>query len=205
MNRMDPHVDSYDLAAGCLCASTGDDGLIVPDVAAAEDDDSGEAPSSDPDAMKSRQRFTYHIVEAARNEIITKLSAAPPEDGLALFGLKTSDRIITHAIHDPDAEKTPVSFKPRAEAHNQWLKRLNAVFAEVGVDGLDFKGIVHSHPPGINFPSYGDLEFVKATLSRSKNIGATNFFMPIFCRGRLYPYVVTYPDLSVRVATLKVI
>jgi hypothetical protein len=139
------------------------------------------------------------------DQIIDRLADMPPEEGGFGIGPKGSENLLTHFLYDPGAMRTAATFKPDAARFNDWLARLNAHFREVDDAGCDFRCVIHSHPSGFTAPSAGDVEFARATFARAKNAGATILYMPIVCDGRLYPYAVTQPDLTVRPVTLTLI
>jgi hypothetical protein len=121
------------------------------------------------------------------------------EAGGMLVGPKDHAELITHFIPDRDAQTTAASYSPNVAWLNATLKQFLAC-------GMDAKGLAHRHPSGCSRPSYGDLLHVHSTFGRAKNSGARQFFLPIVCDGRLYPYLVTRDEPErVQIATLIII
>jgi proteasome lid subunit RPN8/RPN11 len=89
--------------------------------------------------------FSLAVFEAVR-ETIGRL---PPESGGMLCGNPKNDSI-TYFYFDRRAECTSAGYSPDTTTLNNLLKKLNE-------EGLRLKGFVHSHPPGFDSPSGGDL------------------------------------------------
>lgn len=88
------------------------------------------------------------ITDLVYNEIISQIATHAPELGGALYGPKNYP-FVTHFEFDPDAETSAVSYVPSS--------RLIANVPRVeSSTGLQFKGIIHSHPKGLIRPSGGD-------------------------------------------------
>ena len=100
-----------------------------------------------------------------------------------LMGPTAEDDLITQYIPDKTGRATYSSFTLDAESLNRTLHRHKNV-------GLDCKGIVHVHPPGILRPSFGDLQYVAKLFANPKNEETTQVMLPIVCNGRLYPYLI---------------
>ncbi len=77
-----------------------------------------------------------------------EIAAHPPERGGALLG-PPQRPLVTHFLADPDAATTSSSYRP-SRALDARVKEL-----EAGA-GLELKGIVHSHPRGVDRPSDHD-------------------------------------------------
>lgn len=122
------------------------------------------------------------MVERAYRAIIDHLGSVEPEAGGMLLGPRGTS-IVTHYIPDLRGKATGASFTLDAKGLNQVLKNHLEC-------GLDAKGLVHSHPSGIPRPSFGDLEYVARSFVNPKNRNVTEFFLPIFCDGQMFPYVV---------------
>lgn len=132
------------------------------------------------------------------DKIMDYLTSRKPEAGGMLVGPKDHD-MVTHFVADPTAHVTGVSYTPNAEALNKVLKLFLAC-------EMDAKGMVHSHPAGVTRPSYGDIEHVRSSFGRKKNVTAQQYLLPIVCDKRLYPYLMTrdMPD-RVQFAQLKLV
>lgn len=100
-----------------------------------------------------------------------------------LLGPVEEDDLVTHYEPDTNGEGTPGSFTLDAAGLNETLARYKNA-------GLNCKGVVHVHPPGVLRPSFGDLIYVGRLFANPKNAKATQIILPIVCNGRLYPYVI---------------
>ena len=94
------------------------------------------------------------MIDLVYEAIGTHIARHAPERGGALYGPRGRP-VITHFEYDADAETTAVSYVPSSR-----LIR-NVVDVERGT-GLQFKGIVHSHPAGFIRPSSGDAQTVQS-------------------------------------------
>ncbi|WP_442596423.1 Mov34/MPN/PAD-1 family protein [Neobacillus sp. D3-1R] len=72
-----------------------------------------------------------------------------PERGGALLG-EPGELVVTRFIFDPSAETTSSSYSPSREL-NLMVKKAEEL------EGLEFKGIIHSHPGRLDHPSQQDL------------------------------------------------
>lgn len=89
-----------------------------------------------------------YLVDDVLAAISQTLAAQAPELGGALLGLPGRP-VITHFIFDEGAETTRVSYSP-SRTLNQRVKESERA------QGLEFKGIIHSHPAGFDRPSAQD-------------------------------------------------
>lgn len=88
------------------------------------------------------------IIDAAYRDIERQVLSHLPERGGGLLGPRGSS-VVTRFIFDADAATTSSTYTPS--------DRLVEVVKEVeSVTDLEFKGIIHSHPPGVTHPSSGD-------------------------------------------------
>jgi proteasome lid subunit RPN8/RPN11 len=92
------------------------------------------------------------ITDLVYDEIDTHLASHAPERGGALYGPRRYP-FVTHFEFDPDGKTSAVSYVPSSRLINNVPK----VEAETG---LQFKGIIHSHPHGLTRPSRGDEQTV---------------------------------------------
>lgn len=88
--------------------------------------------------------FTDEVVAALGDQI----AARPPEVGGALLGVPCSN-VVTRFVADPGAETTTVSYLPTPALRAR-------VRDEEARSGLEFRGVVHSHPGAMNHPSQAD-------------------------------------------------
>ncbi|WP_339734830.1 hypothetical protein [uncultured Gimesia sp.] len=100
-----------------------------------------------------------------------------------LLGPSEEDDLVTHYIPDKNGRATYSSFTLDAVSLNKTLRKRKGV-------GLNCKGVVHAHPPGVLQPSFGDLAYVAQLFANPKNTEATQVMLPIVCNGRLYPYLI---------------
>jgi proteasome lid subunit RPN8/RPN11 len=124
------------------------------------------------------------ITQSAFHEALAHLTSRPPEAAALLIGPAEDDWLVTHIVPDLEGRGTAASFQLDAPSLNRTLKQLKPA-------RLNCKGIIHSHPPGVIAPSYGDLAYLERVFDLPSNAGASQFFMPIVCAGRMYPYVYT--------------
>lgn len=94
------------------------------------------------------------ITDLVYNKIYTEIAQHYPEKGGALFGPRGLP-FVTHFEMDTDAETTAVSYIPSTKLINKVPK----IESEIG---LQFKGIIHSHPRGVIRPSGGDASTVSS-------------------------------------------
>lgn len=88
------------------------------------------------------------ITDQVIEQKVLHIAAHAPERGGAVLGPKSTN-LISHFIYDEQAETTGCTYKT-----SPWLiDQINNI--ETGL-GLQFKGIVHSHPGGFDRPSGGD-------------------------------------------------
>lgn len=92
------------------------------------------------------------ITDLVYGEIRSQLASHAPERGGALYGSKGYP-FVTHFEFDPEGETSSVSYVPSTRL----IANVPKVEAETG---LQFKGIIHSHPLGITRPSGGDEQTV---------------------------------------------
>ena len=96
-------------------------------------------------------------------EILCTIGRRRPETGGLLLG--PVDRcIVTHFHFDDGADCTGSTYTPdyaalRTLMQGVWLPA-----------GLDMKGFVHSHPPGLNRLSSGDLAYIRRLLAANTDM-----------------------------------
>lgn len=109
--------------------------------------------------------FTDTVLEKVDQAIAQK----EPEQGGALLGAPDSN-LISHFIFDEDAEVSHVTYIPS--------KCLIKAVQEVELrDGLQFKGIIHSHPGNMDRPSGQDHNAFASQLTHNLHMG--RFIAPI--------------------------
>jgi proteasome lid subunit RPN8/RPN11 len=122
------------------------------------------------------------ITQPALRDMLGYLLAREPESAGLLLGPTNDDLLITHFVPDRTGRGTSASFELGTDELNDVLKRMKPA-------GINCKGIGHSHPAGISSPSHGDLIYLRRVFGLPSNADAAQFYMPIVCGGRLYPYV----------------
>jgi len=106
-------------------------------------------------------------------ELEREVAAHPPERGGALLGPRGRP-LVTRFEPDPGAEATGASWAP-SPALDAAVKAL-----ERG-EGLELKGLAHSHPPGLDRPSGPDVRELGEALRRNGHLAC--FLAPIVTRG----------------------
>jgi proteasome lid subunit RPN8/RPN11 len=134
------------------------------------------------DEDESLSLWMMKITQAALRQLMEYLLSREPELAGLLLGPADDDSLITHFVPDRTGHGTSASFELGTVELNDVLKRMKPA-------GINCKGIAHSHPAGITSPSHGDLIYLRRTFDLPTNAAAAQFYMPIVCGGRLYPYV----------------
>ncbi|MBB1258563.1 ThiF family adenylyltransferase [Streptomyces alkaliterrae] len=89
-----------------------------------------------------------HVFDHVIDQVATALGQVGPEQGGALLGLRGRD-VLTAFVHDAHAHVTRVEY-----SNTSWL--LEEITRREGAGPERFKGIVHSHPRGMPYPSRQD-------------------------------------------------
>src|SRR6266508_1224600 len=89
-----------------------------------------------------------YVCDWVLRDIEVEIGRHPPERGGALLG-PLHRPLISRFLPDPEAASTPFSYSPSSSLD----RRVKQV--EAG-DGLELKGIVHSHPRSVDRPSDQD-------------------------------------------------
>ncbi|MDQ2809771.1 MAG: ThiF family adenylyltransferase [Chloroflexota bacterium] len=89
-----------------------------------------------------------YISQTVLHEIETMIAAHPPERGGMLFG-PPKQEIISRFLFDEWAETTSVTYRPS----DTITRRIQEIEVQ---EGLEFKGVIHSHPGGFDRPSTQD-------------------------------------------------
>ena len=104
------------------------------------------------------------ITDLVRDEIRAHLADHEPERGGALYGPRDYP-FVTHFQFDPDGQTSSVSYVPSTAL-------IESVIRVERETGLQFKGIIHSHPPGCFQPSSGDEQTVASFFRLNPHISA---------------------------------
>jgi proteasome lid subunit RPN8/RPN11 len=107
---------------------------------------------------KPRFQFRLSVYEAIRNSI----GKLPAENG-GLLGGDVKARVVTHFFFDTGAKTSRVSYTPDIERINARLKEWDKVAARL-------LGFVHSHPPGLQEPSAGDVQYAARILEANPDL-----------------------------------
>lgn len=156
-----------------------------------------DALGSSPFSRRRRARPAYlpllKMTQGAYHQMMAALAERPPEAAGILLGPKDDEPLATHFVLDASGVATTVSFQLDVE-------HLNEILCQCRQFDLTCVGIVHSHPTGICGPSHGDLIYVERVLGHEANGNAGVFLFPIFCDGRLHPYILCRTDSLPQVA-----
>ena len=123
------------------------------------------------------------FTQAVYAQATADLNACEPEVAGILLGPQNAEPLATHWVLDRSGRSTGVSFTLNVESLNDVLRRFRQC-------DLTCVGIIHSHPRGMTTPSLGDLAYLEDLFFGPTNEELDRFLFPIFCDGRLYPYIV---------------
>jgi len=107
-------------------------------------------------------QISLQISEDVLRQIERAIAAYPPERGGALLG-PIAQPIITHFVLDQQAQTSGASYLPS----RQLTERVQRLEIELGIE---FKGVIHSHPGGYDRPSGPDEEAMLEGLSINPHI-----------------------------------
>ncbi len=105
----------------------------------------------------------YSILDLALEEIVDTVGQFQAETGGALLGAYAQS-LVTGFVFDPEATTTGASYVPSAGLTDAVQRRELA-------DGLQFKGVVHSHPGAMANPSGPDLHSFGVGLAANRELG----------------------------------
>lgn len=141
--------------------------------------------------------MTFAITDTALRKIAGTVGQRVPESGGALMGPAGAD-LVTDFIFDSQASVTGASYVP-----SEWLqKAVNQAESSEGT--LTLKGILHSHPGGMNMPSSTDLESFETYLRANSSLENFAAIICTFVSGgqhgpsALQSNEITSPDGSLR-------
>lgn len=106
-------------------------------------------------------------------EVMAHCTSAPPERG-GILGMK--DGLVSDYIHD---NARPILNRA---IYAPDIKFLNKCIEEWAEKGIEFCGIVHSHPNGQDTLSSGDMEYIKVLYEVNPQI--KNSYFPLVLNGR---------------------
>ncbi|ABS25871.1 ThiF family adenylyltransferase [Anaeromyxobacter sp. Fw109-5] len=113
------------------------------------------------------------VLDAVVRAIEAELAAHAPERGGALVGPRGVP-LVTELVPDPQAAATPSTYRP-SRALDARVKALERD------EGLELKGLVHSHPALLDAPSAQDVAELAEGLARNGHIAI--YLAPIVTRG----------------------
>ena len=116
-----------------------------------------------------------------------EIAARPPERGGALLGPRGRP-LVSRFLPDPDAVASGASWAPS--------RALDAAVKVLERDeGLELKGVVHSHPPGLDHPSEQDVRELAEGLRQNGHMAC--YLAPVLTRGEageLAPHELPLPS-----------
>jgi len=118
-------------------------------------------------------RLKLYFTRAVLDRIQSDIAAHPPERGGALLG-PIGQPVITDFLLDTQAHTTGASYLPSPQLTEQ-VQSLEVQ------QNLEFKGVIHSHPGGLDRPSGPDEEGIAEGLRINPHI--PYFVAPIITRG----------------------
>lgn len=124
------------------------------------------------------------MTESVRRVVFDELGSRHPEQGGILLGPADEETLATHFVFDHIGHRTSVSYTPDADFLNRTIRQFKKC-------GMTCIGICHSHPRRTKRLSTGDLQWARVSFANPRNKENAQIFMPIFCGGVLYPYIVT--------------
>ncbi|MFE9633196.1 HesA/MoeB/ThiF family protein [Streptomyces sp. NPDC006463] len=104
-----------------------------------------------------------HVFDYVIDQVGKDIGRTRPEQGGALLGLRGRD-VLTGFVHDAHAQVTRVEYSNTA-----WL--LDEISRQEAAGPIRFKGIVHSHPLGMPYPSRQDHSEYGRTLEAVPDLG----------------------------------
>jgi len=138
------------------------------------------------------------MTQAVYDQIRRTIGRQPAETGGLLGG---RGGVVTHFHFDDTARRTRATYSPDHETLNRLLQD------DWNLRGIRLVGFVHSHPPGINQPSGGDLTYAQEILRRNPHLD--RLLLPIILsesdagRFELFPFAAIRDENMVRVTPLK--
>lgn len=107
------------------------------------------------------------ITPSVAATIAATIGLRPAETGAMLGRLPGG--VIDRIFVDTSAQATKATYSPHPQSVNPALKSWKA-------EGRELAGFVHSHPPGLNTPSYGDRSYIQEILEHQ---GSPSLVLPI--------------------------
>jgi proteasome lid subunit RPN8/RPN11 len=104
------------------------------------------------------------VTDLVYEQIRAQIAGHNPELGGALYGPRGVP-VVSHFEFDAHAVTTPVSYVPSTQL-------IENVMRVEGATGLQFKGVVHSHPSGMTHPSGGDESTVSSFFRMNPHFSA---------------------------------
>ena len=115
-----------------------------------------------------------HVLDSVLAALEAEIGAHPPERGGALLGPR-GHPLVSDFLPDPEAVSWAVTWSPS--------RALDAGVKEREREGLlELKGLVHSHPPGLDAPSAQDARELAEGLARNGHMAS--YLAPVLTHGR---------------------
>lgn len=131
---------------------------------------------------KKNTNATTAMTKQVLDQIEQSIGMYPAETG-GILGSSDGGRTIDHYYFDAAAHRTSFTYSPN-------VREINRIIADWNSRGIQFVGMIHSHPKGCTKPSKGDLEYAKALIGNMDVSG--KLYMPVV-------QVNTPPDGKIRI------
>lgn len=130
-----------------------------------------------------------NIYKQLYDEILKHFCTVPPEQG-GIIGMK--DGIICSYVHDDEfLNNERAVYIPNTIFFNKCIKKWENI-------GIEFCGMVHSHPIGQNKLSNSDCEYIEKIFNMNPKID--KLFFPLVIEGEgMIPYVIRQDNLNLRI------
>ncbi|HET9594801.1 MAG TPA: Mov34/MPN/PAD-1 family protein, partial [Anaeromyxobacteraceae bacterium] len=114
-----------------------------------------------------------HVLDGVLGALEAEIAAHPPERGGALLGPRGRP-LVTELVPDPEAVSRAATWTPS--------RALDARVKDREREGhVELKGLVHSHPPGLDAPSAQDARELAEGLARNGHMAS--YLAPVVTRG----------------------
>lgn len=120
--------------------------------------------------------MTYDFSQDALDNILAAIATKKAEQGGAL-GMNAQTGRVDHFFFDERAHRTSVEYSPNAE-------KVTEVINAWQENGVDFCGMIHSHPGNFCQPSEGDVRYARRILDAMPQTLKGRFLMPILTMNR---------------------
>lgn len=145
---------------------------------------------------------SLQITKPMLEKIYATVGRLPAEHGGALGGSR-EDGIVRYYHFDDTAQRTGATYSPNHRFLNQLFKE------QWNPKGINLLGFVHSHPPGVRRPSYGDVIYAERILEYIPELD--RLLLPIVIseantgRFEILPYAAIRDGNRVRIEEMKLV